>query len=67
MLLSHAIHAWRVWRRYRACVQQLSELSDMELTDIGLSRSGIHGVAWRVSRDAAADPRRSSITDRCND
>jgi uncharacterized protein YjiS (DUF1127 family) len=64
VILSHAIHAWRVWRRYRACLRQLSALTDMELTDIGLSRSGLHWVAWRVSQDGGAVARPSHIDDR---
>ena len=64
MILSHAIHAWRVWRRYRACLRQLSALTDMELADIGLSRSGLCWVAWRVSQDGGAVARPSHIDDR---
>ena len=55
MLLSHVIRTWRVWLRYRVCVRQLSALNDMELADIGVSRSGIHWIAWRASRDGTAD------------
>jgi uncharacterized protein YjiS (DUF1127 family) len=54
MILSHVIRALRVWRRYRTCVRELSELSDIELADIGLTRSGIPGVAWHVSRQDGA-------------
>jgi uncharacterized protein YjiS (DUF1127 family) len=50
MLLSQAIHAFHVWRRYRACARELSRLSDIELADIGVTRSSIPSVAWRVSR-----------------
>ena len=52
MILSHVVHTLRVWQRYRACVRELSQLSDIELADIGVPRSGIHGVAWRASVDA---------------
>lgn len=55
MILSHVVHAFRVWRRYHACVRELSQLSDIELADIGLNRSGISSVAWRVSRSDPAD------------
>lgn len=61
MILSTVIHALRVWWRYRACVQELSRLSDIELADIGLTRSGIPMVAWRVSHEdgqTAASPSR---------
>jgi uncharacterized protein YjiS (DUF1127 family) len=64
VILSHAIHAWRVWWRYRDCLRQLSALSDMELADIGLSRSGIHWEAWRVSQDGGAVSRPSRLDDR---
>jgi hypothetical protein len=36
----------------------------MELADIGLSRSGLHWVAWRVSQDGGAVARPSHIDDR---
>jgi uncharacterized protein YjiS (DUF1127 family) len=51
MIIASAIHALCVWWRYRACVQELSRLSDIELADIGLTRSGIPGAAWRVSNE----------------
>jgi uncharacterized protein YjiS (DUF1127 family) len=51
MILGSIIHAVRVWQRYRTCVQELSRLSDVELADIGVTRSGIPSVAWRVSRE----------------
>jgi uncharacterized protein YjiS (DUF1127 family) len=54
MILGHVILTLRIWLSYRACVRQLSKLSDMELADSGLSRSGIHWVAWRTSVDNAA-------------
>jgi uncharacterized protein YjiS (DUF1127 family) len=60
MILSHVIHALRLWRRYRACVHELSELSDIELADIGVTRSGIPSVAWRVSRVDPASPASAS-------
>ena len=58
MILLQVIYALRAWRRYRACVHELSELSDRELADIGLTRSGIPSVAWRTARDylAAVQP-----------
>lgn len=54
MLLSHCIHALRAWRRYRAFVRELSQLSDRELADIGVTRSGIASVAWRTAQDYLA-------------
>ena len=53
MILGHAIHAVRAWRRYRVCVRELSALSDLELADIGVTRSAIQWVAWRASADDA--------------
>jgi len=42
------------WRRYRAAVRELSQLSDHELSDIGIGRGEIEAVARRpVARKAA--------------
>jgi uncharacterized protein YjiS (DUF1127 family) len=35
------------WRRYRAAVRELSQLSDSELGDIGISRCDIESIARR--------------------
>ncbi len=35
------------WRRYRASVRELSQLSDRELSDLGLNRYDIDGIARR--------------------
>ena len=51
MILSHVVRALRAWWRYRTCVQQLSGFSDLELADIGLSRSDIVRVARGAGRD----------------
>jgi uncharacterized protein YjiS (DUF1127 family) len=51
MILTHVVRAICAWRRYRRCVQELSKLSDLELTDIGIARSAIMAVAWRSARD----------------
>ena len=53
MILSHVVHIMHSWRRYNACMRELSALSDLELADIGLTRSGIPWAAWRVSQDDA--------------
>jgi|APCry1669189768_1035252.scaffolds.fasta_scaffold33718_1 uncharacterized protein YjiS (DUF1127 family) len=37
------------WRRYRASVRELSQLSDRELADLGLNRYDIETVARRSS------------------
>jgi uncharacterized protein YjiS (DUF1127 family) len=34
------------WRRYNAGLSKLSNLSDHELADIGISRADIYRVAW---------------------
>jgi uncharacterized protein YjiS (DUF1127 family) len=51
MLLGYFIRMLRTWRRYRACVRELSRLDDRELADIGLARSQITWVAFRTARD----------------
>lgn len=37
----------RAWSRYREAVRQLSQLSDHELSDIGIGRCDIEAVARR--------------------
>ncbi|HEY8579547.1 MAG TPA: DUF1127 domain-containing protein [Beijerinckiaceae bacterium] len=37
------------WRRYRTAVAELSQLSERELSELGLSRADISGVARRSS------------------
>ena len=41
------IKNYRNWRRYRDTVNELSRLSNRELTDLGISRSEIASVAAR--------------------
>ncbi len=38
---------YRTWRRYRDTVNELSRLSNRELTDLGITRSEISAVATR--------------------
>lgn len=38
---------YRNWRRYRDTVNELSRLSNRELTDLGITRSEIAAVATR--------------------
>jgi len=45
-------------------VRELSKLSDTALADIGLSRSGIHWAAWRVSRMDGGDMHASDTNNR---
>jgi len=62
MILSHVVRAICAWRRYRRCVHELSKLSDLELTDIGISRSGIMAVAWRSAQDYIAAAKSATAT-----
>ncbi len=39
------IRNYRNWRRYRDTVNELSRLSNRELSDLGISRADIHAVA----------------------
>ena len=50
MSLSFIVSRIRAWNRYRASLRELSQLSDRQLSDIGLSRSTIDQAA----RSAAA-------------
>ena len=45
MLLS-IINFFKSWKRYGVAVQELSNLSDRELADIGITRSDIPRLAW---------------------
>jgi uncharacterized protein YjiS (DUF1127 family) len=37
---------FRMWSRYHQGVHELSQLSDRELADIGVTRSEIPAIAW---------------------
>ena len=39
------------WRRYRAAVRRMSQLSDHDLSDIGIGRGDIEYVARRPRRE----------------
>jgi uncharacterized protein YjiS (DUF1127 family) len=41
------IRSYRNWRRYRDTVNELSRLSNRELSDMGITRAEIHAVAQR--------------------
>ncbi len=45
---SGLVTRWRAWRSYRSTVSALSQLTDSELTDIGLTRADIYRVARRA-------------------
>jgi len=42
------IREYRNWRRYRQTVNELSRLSNRELTDLGIARSDIPFVARKA-------------------
>ena len=46
LFISNLIRWYRVWSKYHREVRELSQLSDRELTDIGISRSEITAIAW---------------------
>lgn len=46
MYIAQLIRAFAAWRQYRIAVQQLSELDERTLQDIGINRSQIKQVAW---------------------
>jgi uncharacterized protein YjiS (DUF1127 family) len=43
----------KAWRRYREAMRQLSELSDHELSDIGIGRGEIEAIARRPTAGGA--------------
>jgi len=45
-MLSAIVRRYRDWKRYAVAVQELSQLSDRELADIGITRGDIAHVAW---------------------
>ena len=46
MYLASLIRGFAAWRRYRNAVQQLSDLDDRTLQDIGINRTQIRQAAW---------------------
>ena len=48
-MLLPIIRFFQNWKRYGLAVQELSQLSDRELADIGITRSDIPHVAWDQS------------------
>ncbi|WP_436835945.1 DUF1127 domain-containing protein [Lentibacter algarum] len=47
-MFSNAIEAAKLRSDYRKTVAELSELSNADLADLGMSRSGIHAVAYKA-------------------
>ena len=52
-MLSPVIRLFQSWKRYGLAVQELSQLSDRELADIGITRGDIHRIAKGQSRRQA--------------
>jgi uncharacterized protein YjiS (DUF1127 family) len=51
-MLSPVIRFFQSWKRYGLAVQELSQLSDRELADIGITRSDIPRIASEQSHQA---------------
>ena len=49
-MLSPVIRFFQNWKRYGLAVQELSQLSDRELADIGITRGDIDPIAKGQSR-----------------
>jgi uncharacterized protein YjiS (DUF1127 family) len=45
-MLVSIIRFLHAWKRYGVAVQELSNLNDRELADIGITRSDIPRLAW---------------------
>jgi len=41
------------WKRYGSAVQELSQLNDRELADIGINRGDIPRIAWEHAGQSA--------------
>jgi uncharacterized protein YjiS (DUF1127 family) len=50
MTIRDITHKIQDWRRQRAAVRELSQLSDRELHDLGISRADIEYVTRKASR-----------------
>jgi len=50
IMLSPVIRFFQSWKRYGLAVQELSQLSDRELADIGITRGDITRIAWEQSQ-----------------
>jgi uncharacterized protein YjiS (DUF1127 family) len=49
MSIKSLVHWIEAWRRYRTAVSELSQLSERELAELGLSREEIRDVARRTA------------------
>ena len=50
-MFSTLVRRFQNWKRYGVAMQELSQLSDRELADIGITRADIPHVAWEQARD----------------
>ena len=50
MIISTLIAKLRAYLRYRAAVHELSQLSDRQLSDIGLDRATVEFAAWDAAQ-----------------
>jgi uncharacterized protein YjiS (DUF1127 family) len=48
MTLKTLTHRFNVWRRYRASVRELSQLTDRELNDLGIRRGEIEAICRKA-------------------
>ena len=46
MYIAQLIRAFAAWRRYRMAVQQLAQMDERTLQDLGINRSQIKQVVW---------------------
>ena len=49
MVISQILAAFQRWRLYRATVAELAQLSDRQLSDLGISRCDIDNIARQTS------------------
>jgi uncharacterized protein YjiS (DUF1127 family) len=49
-MLSLIMSSFRTFLRYRSNIRQLSQLTDRELSDIGLNRYDVEFAAWRAAK-----------------
>jgi uncharacterized protein YjiS (DUF1127 family) len=49
MTLKSLTSRFNVWRRYRASVRELSQLTDRELNDLGICRADIEAICRKAA------------------
>jgi uncharacterized protein YjiS (DUF1127 family) len=52
MILSSFVRYLRAWRRYNKTLNELSQLGDRELADIGMTRGDLYAKAWESAQNA---------------